>query len=149
MEVGDGWTSRLLAGLAVDLQAAGIGVWRPDGPSYTVDEVGIVIRGIPSNPDRIITLAPYVVASPTGQADFTQGVQVRVRGTKDPRVAEDLGDAIFDLLDSATGLTWRGIPIVQVYRQSYAALGADANGRWEISHNYYVEAMRPTANRTE
>lgn len=149
MATGDGWTSRLLTGCAEELAAASIGVWRPDGPAYTTTEVGIVIRAIPLSPDRIITLAPYVVASPTGQADYTQGVQIRVRGTKDPRVAEDLGDAIFDRLDSATGLTWGGIPIVQVYRQSYAALGADTNGRWEISHNYYVEAMRPTSNRTE
>lgn len=149
MAIGDGWTSRLLAGLAEHLQAAGIGVWRPDGPSYTAAEVGIVIRGIPTSPDRIITLAPYVVASPPGLADVTQGVQIRVRGTKDPRVAEDLADSVFDRLDSAHGITWGGIPIVQVYRQSYAALGADANGRWETSSNYYVEAMRPTAHRTD
>lgn len=147
MAVGDGWTSRLLTGLAQHLHAAGVGVWRPTG-SYQASEVAIVVRGIPTSPDRLITLAPYPVASPPGLADITQGVQMRLRGTTDPRVVEDLGDALFDLLDSATGLTWSGIPIVHVYRQSYAALGADANGRWEASHNYYVEAMRPTANRT-
>lgn len=148
MATGDGWTSRLLTGLAEHLQAAGIGVWRASGV-YQASEVGIVIRGIPTSPDRIITLAPYVVAGPAGLADVTQGVQIRVRGTKDPRVAEDLADSIFDALDSAHGLTWSGVPIVQVYRQSYAALGADANGRWETSSNYYVEAMRPTSNRTD
>lgn len=145
---GDGWTSRLLTGLAEHLAAAGIATWRPSG-SYQASEVGIYIRAIPSSPDQIITLAPYVVASEPGLADVTQGVQIRVRGTKDPRVAEDLADAIFDLLDSASGLRWGGVPIVQAYRQSYTALGADANGRWESSSNYYVEAMRPTANRTD
>lgn len=148
MATGDGWTSQLLTGLALHLQAASIGIWRDSG-IYTATEVGIVIRGIPTSPDRIITLAPYVVASPPGLADYTQGVQIRCRGTKDPRVAEDLGDSIFDLLDSAHGLVWAGVPIVQVYRQSYTALGADANGRWETSSNYYVEAMRPTTNRTD
>jgi hypothetical protein len=146
MATGDGWTSRLLTGLAEHLAAAGIGTWRPSG-SYQAGEVGIYIRAIPTSPDRIITLAPYVVASTSGIADVTQGVQIRIRGSQDPRVAEDLGDAIFDLLDSATGLTWRGIPVVEVTRRSYAALGADANGRWELSHNYYVEAMRPTSHR--
>lgn len=148
MATGDGWTSRLITGCAEDLAAAGIGVWRPDGPAYATDEIGIVDRAVPTSPDRIITLADYVVASPPGLADITQGLQIRVRGTKDPRVARDIGDAIFDLLDSAERLIWGGIPIVQVYRQSYAALGADSNGRWESSHNYYVEAMRPTSNRT-
>ncbi|SCL16342.1 hypothetical protein GA0074692_6866 [Micromonospora pallida] len=148
MAAGDGWTSRLLTGLALHLQAAGIGTWRDSG-IYQANEVGITIRGIPTSPDRIITLAPYVVASPPGLADYTQGVQIRVRGTRDPRVAEDLGDSVFDALDSAHGLVWGEIPIVQVYRQSYTALGADANGRWESSHNYYVEAMRPTSNRTD
>ncbi|RLK13326.1 hypothetical protein DER29_4344 [Micromonospora sp. M71_S20] len=148
MAAGDGWTSRLLAGLAEHLQAAGIGIYRASGV-YQASEVGIVIRGIPTSPDRIITLAPYVVASPPGMADIRQGVQIRCRGTKDPRVVEDLADAAFDALDSAHGLVWGGIPIVQVYRQSYAALGADTNGRWETSSNYYVEAMRPTAHRTD
>lgn len=148
MATGDGWTSRLLTGLAEHLAAAGIAIWRPSG-SYQASEVGIYIRAVPISPDRIITLAPYVVASPPGTADYTLGVQIRVRGTKDPRATEDLADAIFDALDSAHGLLWGGVPIVQVYRQSYAALGADSNGRWETSSNYYVEAMRPTNNRTD
>ncbi|BAL85465.1 hypothetical protein AMIS_2450 [Actinoplanes missouriensis 431] len=146
--IGDGWTSRLVVGCAEHLQAAGVGVWRPGG-SYTADEVAIVMLDIPARPDRLITLAPYVVASPPGMADVTQGLQIRVRGTTDPRAAADIGDAIFDLLDSAEGLTWGGIPVVQVWRQSYTSLGRDSASRWEISHNYYVQAMRPTPNRTD
>jgi len=149
MALGEGWTSRLLTGLAEHLAANGVGAWRPNGPSYTANEVGIVIRAIPATPDRIITLAAYPVnAGLPGLADITTGVQIRCRGTVDPRVVEDVGDAAFDLLDGATGLTWGGIPVVQVYRQSYAPLGSDGNGRWESSHNYYVDAMRPTVNRT-
>ncbi|WP_433793939.1 minor capsid protein [Actinoplanes sp. CA-252034] len=148
MSTGDGWTSRLLAGCAEHLQAAAIGVWRTSG-GYTAAETAIVVRGIPTSPDRLITLATYPVASPPGLAGVTEGLQIRIRGTTDPRVASDIGDAIFDLLDSAEGLRWGGIAVVQVYRQSYASLGTDTAGRWEISHNYYVEAMRPTAHRTD
>ncbi|WKU08012.1 minor capsid protein [Micromonospora sp. HUAS LYJ1] len=147
MATGDGWTSRLLAGLAQHIAAAGIAIWRPTG-GYQASEVGIVIRGIPTSPDRIITLAPYPVSSTPGLADITQGVQIRLRGTSDPRVVEDLADSVFELLDSAGRLTLGGIAVVDIYRQSYAALGADGNSRWEMSHNYYVEAMRPTNNRT-
>lgn len=150
MATGDGWTSRLLTGLAEHLAAAGIGVWRPDGPPYTADEIGIVTRAIPTSPDRIITLAPYAVGTALpGMADHTQGVQVRCRGTQDPRVVEDIADAVFDRLDGVTRLTLGGIPVVQIYRQSYTSLGQDQNGRWESSSNYYVEAMRPTSNRTD
>lgn len=149
MATGDGWTSRLLAGLAQHLADNGIGVWRPDGPAYTADETGILIRAIPSSPDRIITLAAYPVTGYVGLADITVGVQMRLRGGTDPRDCDDLADAIFDLLDSASGLTLGGIAVVQMYRQSYASLGADANGRWERSENYYADAMRPTANRTD
>lgn len=148
MAVGDGWTSRLIAGAAQHLEDLGIGAYRPTG-SYTADEIGIFQRVIPPTPDRIITLATYVVASPPGMADFTTGLQVRIRGTADPRVCDDLGDAIFDAWDSAYGLRWSGIPIVQIYRQSAAALGQDGNDRFEASHNFYVEAMRPTVHRTD
>jgi hypothetical protein len=144
-----GWTANLLTGLAEHLAANAVGVWRPDGPAYTSTETGILIRAVPQSPDRLVTLAPYVVASPTGLADFTQGVQIRCRGTTDPRVCEDLADTVFDLLDSASGLTLGGVSVVQMYRQSSTSLGQDGNSRWESSSNFYVEAMRPTLTRTD
>lgn len=148
MATGDGFTSRLIAGAAQHLDDLGIGVYRASG-AYTADEIGIYQRLIPPTPDRVITLATYVVPSPQGMADFTTGLQVRIRGTVDPRVCDDLGDAIFDAWDSAYGLRWSEIPIVQIYRQSAGSLGQDGNDRWEASHNYYVEAMRPTTYRTD
>lgn len=145
------WTTNLITGVA-ELLADGIedAAWRPDGPPYTGDEVGILMRSVPAQPDRVITIAPYPVASPLlGMADIIQGVQIRCRGTTDPRDCEDLADAVFDLLDSAGRLTLGGVAVVQVYRQSYTSLGQDGNGRWESSSNFYFEAMRPTANRTD
>jgi hypothetical protein len=147
---GDGWTSRLLTGLAEHLAANGVGVWHPDGSAYAAGETGILLRAIPTTPDRIITLAAYPVGGGTpGIADTTTGIQARFRGGTDPRDCDDLADAIHDLLDSATNLTLGGVRVVQLYRQSYASLGQDTNRRWEASHNYYVEAMRPTLNRTD
>jgi hypothetical protein len=147
---GDGWTSRLLTGVAELLDAAGVGTWRPDGSAYTAGETAIVIRDIPQQPDRLITLAPYGLGTALqGMADFEQGVQVRIRGTTDPQVCEDIADAVFDLLDSYGRGTVGGIAVVDIYRQSYTPLGKDANSRWESSSNYYVEAMRPTSSRTD
>lgn len=148
MAVGDGWSSRLIAGLGQHLDDNGIGVWRDSG-LYTADEVGITDRAIPATPDQIITLALYPVTDVPGLADTTVGLQVRVRGTEDPRTAADLGDAIYELWHGATHLYLGEIRIVQIHRQSHAPLGADGNRRWEFAHNYYVDAMRPTTNNTD
>lgn len=149
MPPGDGWTSRLLTGLAEHLAAAGVGTWRATG-AYTAGETGIVIRAIPQAPDRIITLAAYPIGSARqGLADHDAAVQIRVRGTADPRVCDDLADTVYELLDGARRLTLGGIPIVLVWRQSYTSLGQDTAGRWERSENYYLQAMRPTSNNTD
>lgn len=146
MATGDGWTSRLLTGLAEDLHAAGVGTWRPAG-KYQVGETAIVMRDIPTSPDRVITLAGYVVGGPHGNASTIQGVQFRLRGLQDPRDVDDLADAIFDLLDSSGPHDWHGVGVSQIYRQSYTSLGKDTNGRWERSENYYTDAERPTVHR--
>lgn len=146
MALGDGFTSRLLAGLAEHLAAGGVGVWRPTGV-YQAGETGIFIRAVPISPDRIITLAAYPAGSSPGISNTTVGVQVRLRGGKDPRDVDDLADAVFDLLDSSGPHNWQGVGVSQVYRQSYSSLGQDSNGRWERSENYYLDAERPTVHR--
>ncbi|MGW4467470.1 minor capsid protein [Micromonospora sp. NPDC004704] len=150
MATGDGWSSRLLTGLAERLDAAGVGVWRPDGTPYAADEIAIVLRDVPTQPDRVITLTTYPLAGDLqGMADHLTGVQIRVRGTEDTRVCDDLADDVFTELDSAARFEVGGIPVKQMWRQSYTSLGKDTNRRWERSENYYVEAMRPTQHRTD
>lgn len=149
MALGDGFTSRLIAGMAEHLDAAGVGTWRESG-AYQPGEIGIYDRAIPQTPDTIITLAAYPVGSNLpGLADHLTAVQVRLRGTADPRVCDDLSDLIFDQLDGLCRARWNEIPIVEVWRQSYTPLGQDANNRFERSENYYVHAMRPTSNNTD
>lgn len=149
MATGDGWTSRLIGGLAQHLDDAGVGVYRPTG-AYAAGEVGIFDRRIATEPDRIITLAMYPVGtSLPGLADHQTAVQIRVRGTTDPRDCDDLADAVFDLLDGAEHLTLGGVHVVQMWRQSYTSLGEDQLKRWERSENYYLDTMRPTANNND
>jgi hypothetical protein len=148
-----GWTSDLLTGLAEHLTAAGVGTWRPSG-AYTAAETAIVIRGIPQTPDKLITLAPYPLdgGEHRGMADHDSALQVRVRGTTDPRVAEDLADAVFTALDSLGSngpVDLGGVKVVDMWRQSYTSLGTDTSGRWERSENFYLAAMRPTPNKTD
>lgn len=148
MAVGDGWESQLLAGLAQKLHNAGIGVWKPSG-AYTAGETAITDQAIPPTPDRLITLTAYLETGPPGMQDVTVAVQFRLRGTTDPRVCRDIGDAIYELLDGSGRQLWGDIPIVDVTRQSHAPLGRDGSNRWEASHNYLVQAMRRTNFRTD
>lgn len=146
---GEGWTSRLIVGVAERLDAAGVGTWRATGV-YQAGEIAIVIRGIPDAPDRLITIADYPVPTDLrGMQDHTIGLQFRLRGTADPRVCSDIGDAIFAELDSLGRTSLNGIAVVDAWRQSYTSLGQDAQRRWEASHNYYFAAMRATTNRTD
>lgn len=142
-----GWTSDFLTGLAQYLADSQVGVWRPTGPPYGPAETGIVIAAMPPAPDRVVCLTDYPVEDHISEADVTVGVQIRTRGTTDPRDVADLADAIYDLLHGATGMVLGGVSVVQVYRQSYTRLGRDEADRFERSDNYYVDAMRPTAYR--
>ncbi len=142
-----GWTTSLLEGVAELLATEGVGVWRPDGPPYTTVETGIVIAAMPPDPDRIIVLNAYPIAEHVDQADVTIGVQVRTRGTTDPRVVQNLDDAVFEALHGLSQIDLGGVSVVQMYRQSSAALGRDGADRWERSSNYYVDAMHPTVHR--
>ncbi len=151
-EIGTGWTSRLIAGIAELLDATGVGAWHPDGTPYAAGETGILDRAIPPEPDRIITLAAYPIdsAEHVGMADHDCAVQVRVRGLPyDMRDCDDLADAVYDELDGLHDVVLGGIPIVLMWRQSYTSLGQDGSDRWERSENYYVRAMRPTRYNTD
>jgi hypothetical protein len=144
-----GWTTDLLIGVAEALDAAAVGTWRASG-IYVAGETAIVIRVIPPEPERLITLAAYPVGPAAVQlADTVVGVQIRLRAGVDPRDCDDLADAVYDLLHGASRLTWTGIDVVQVRRVSYTSLGQDTAGRWERSENYYVDAMRPTDNNPD
>lgn len=154
MATGDSWDSRLIDGLAQHIEDAGLGVWRPDGTVYTANEVAIVDRAVPDSPDRLIVLTTYGGAdAPDGLQDTDQPVQIRMRGTSDPRVVADLASDLYDLLHASGRQTWgtgdAAIEVVDVQRVSYTSLGQDQQYRWEISHNYLVKAMRPTTNRQE
>lgn len=145
-----GWTTDLITGAAVYLDAQGVGDWRPTG-AYQAGETAITQRIIPISPDRLITLAPYPIGTALpGMADHLTAIQIRVRGIPDDSTdCDDLADDVFDVLDSLGRTTLGGIPIVDMWRQSYTSLGQDTNRRFERSENYYVHAMRPGTNRTD
>lgn len=150
MTASEDWTVTLVEGIAEYLAGLGAGVWSPNGV-YDSTDTGILYRAVPQSPDRIITLAPY----PTGRDDpelieVSVGLQVRTRGTTDPRDVDRIADRVYDGLHGATALTLAGdLQVMQIYRQSYTSMGQDQTGRWERSDNYYIDAMRPSLHRPD
>lgn len=132
------WTTDVLTAAAEHLATAGVGAWRPEG-AYAAGETGILLRAFPPSPDRVVVLTAYPVAESAHLSDVTLGIQVRCRGTKDPRDVADLADAVRDLWHGARGLMLGPAHVALLWRQSHTELGADGNGRWSTSSNFYAQ----------
>jgi len=141
------WTTDLLTAFAELLHAEGVGVWRPAGPPYTASETAIVFGRLPTQPDRAITLTAYGVdqgADDPINTDGTQGVQLRMRGTTDPRVVDDIADRAFNTLQGSALLA---VGVLQITRRINAPMGSDGTGRWERADSYHLLVHRPTQHR--
>lgn len=141
------FTKNLLTGLALDLVAGGIGVYRATG-KYEPSETGIVIGYFPDQPSNIIALTPYGVdASAAG--DDIQGVQARVRKDgQDPRPVLDLADLIYErwhMRDHAT--LPGGVATTLITWKSSTSGGRDASGRNSLIQNFYVQHPRVIPHR--
>lgn len=142
------FTADLLGGLAQLLATRGVGTWKDTGVYLVTDPNPIVMSAVPAAPDAVIVLSAYDVSSDPTQRHDLIGVQVRTRGTKDPRIVDALDDAVFDALQGLDDVTLStGVRVLLAARQSSGPLGTDANGRHQRSSNYYLTAHRPSTNR--
>lgn len=144
----------LLEGLALDLAAGGIASWSPEGgtyapPQFPTDVVGTFLMTVPGSPDRIVSLASYLVSDDPSQAMSVMGVQVRTRWAGgDPRAVMRLSGAIFDRWHGRSNWTLTsGVTISQCLRKSGSTMGQDGSKRWGWSDNYYLDVNRPGDNR--
>ncbi|MEU9865485.1 minor capsid protein [Streptomyces sp. NPDC047971] len=137
----------LLDGLARYLAERGI---------VTYDSAGVTgdcfIEMMPSTPGEAVVLAVYDGgAEPDSLLPYSEPrVQVRVRGTPDPRVSRSRCTAIYSalhglgpvILPDGTNL------ILSVSLQGAPeALGVDGNQRFEHVCNFRMEIRQPTAHR--
>lgn len=145
-----GWTEDALAGLAQLIENGGVGTWQATGKYPAGSANPIFIKAAPAMPDSIITLTPYVVSDDGTLNDSVLGVQIRFRGTTDPRAVEDVADAVFDRLHGAGSVALSPTAwLVHAARMSGTPLGPDGNGRHERTDNYYLTVNRPSLYRTE
>ena len=142
-----GWSVDLLDGVAQTLTDDGVGVWRPEGPTYADDETVIVVGAMPPSPDNVICLNIYPVDDHRSRDVVTYGVQVRTRGGRDPRTVLNLDDAVFNALDGLAAVTFGDCTVSQMYRRSSTTIGRDGQEREERTSTYYVDASRPSGAR--
>jgi len=137
------YTLDVIEGLAELLTGQALGVYRPDSP-FQAGETAIVTYRMPPAPDRAICLTPYPIED-SGGTDTITAVQVRMRCGVDPRDVAALADDVFAVLHGREAFALRGVPVALMWRQSEAVLGMDANGRLEITANYYARTTRTRA----
>jgi 5-carboxymethyl-2-hydroxymuconate isomerase len=135
-----GHTSSLLDGLAGLLQEAGVGVFRPE-VVIEASETGIFRGVMPDQPDRAIAINDYPVADDDTTNAIT-GVQFHMRAGRDPDAISDMADAVFDALHNRRHYEVNGIRVALSWRQSQAWIGQDAQGRMELTANFYFRTVR-------
>lgn len=143
------WTVDLVKGAAQLIHAAGIGTWRGDDSAYLASETGIYITKAPPEPDRAITLSSYPTDIGDGNGGVIQAIQVITRAGDITTDVVDLDERIHDLFDGIKHRLIGGVYVTSMWWQSGGSLGPDANGRDEISSNYFAIAARPTPLRSD
>jgi hypothetical protein len=132
----------LTTALCEILAAADVGVWRPDGPAYTVAEVGIFYGPIDPDPDRAVGITVYGSTDDVQTALAVRRVQIRIRGARGARAgADQIAGQVFTALQRLS----RTRGIAHVHRESSAQLGTDANARRERADNYLITLDNPEA----
>lgn len=139
-----GWATDLLTGLAEHIDDAGIGTYEATAAYNPASTTPVItFQSLPDQPVSAIALAYF---SSGGTGGVTAAVQLHIRGTEDPTSPDALADALWTLLDNASGLLLGGVHVALMYRQTSAPLGIDSFGRWTRSDTYLLIADRLSAN---
>jgi hypothetical protein len=136
----------ILDGVARLLDGASVGTYRSDGTTYSTSETAITFKDLPPAPDRVIALTAFGASD---QPQITLGsrqVQLRARGTSDPRDVDAILDAAFVALHGAENLTFGSVHVVQILRLNTIPLGMDEQDRrWQRADNYMLDVDLPTS----
>ncbi|MFB8241996.1 minor capsid protein [Kitasatospora purpeofusca] len=135
----------LLDGLARFLQDAGLGTYEPSGVGGS-----IFCEAMPPGPDECTVLTLYgSAAEPDARLPYEEPrLQVRCRGTQDPRVSRARCRAVYDLLHGARRITLPdGTYLVLAVGQLPASMGVDEQRRHEHVSNFRLDVSSPTTHR--
>ncbi|SDJ07898.1 hypothetical protein SAMN05444157_1624 [Frankineae bacterium MT45] len=143
-------TSLLTKGVAGLIHEAGIGVYDPARRWLDSDtEFAVMMNKVPTSPPLVIALTPYHVQDSLRTTDSILGLQVRIRGNKNPATVLDADDAIFNLIHGMHDTVINGVPVALIWRDSWVPAQPDKNERWELASNYYIRTDVPTTYRDD
>lgn len=139
----------LAVGFATMIADSSIGVYRADGSAYLTSETAIVFKDMQPNPHRMICLTAVPLTDATAASYGLVLVQVKMRGLPNNAFdVDDLGDAVFDLMQNTRNVTFGSTHAIQILRNSSVPMGVDSGKRWLRTDHYYVDLDFPeTAKR--
>jgi len=137
----------LLEGLAQFLHDRGLGIYTPDTTGGDV-----FLEHMPQLPDQCVALYLYAGDEPDSLLGYDQpSLQIRVRGTQDPRVTRARASALYGTLHGLGPVTVPsghrilsciGIQGGPIY------IGQDGSNRHENTVNFRLEIRNKTSHRT-
>jgi hypothetical protein len=143
-----GFTTTLMTAAAQQLHNENVGAYKPAG-NYLPDDVAITFDLFHSTVNKAIRITTYPVSEDL-TTDTVIGLQLWVRGMPNNRAsAKDIADRATDALHGLQRVDWGGIPIVLVVWKSQTSHGLDANGREEISINFYAQLTLTGTHRRD
>lgn len=135
----------LATAVAEHLDQLGLVDYQPSGAGGDV-----FIDVLPSTPDEAVSLRVYGGGEPDPVHPYDRPrLQAWVRGTRDPRTAQDRSHAIYDALHGLSSIELPGgLWAVSCFAQAQPAfVSVDENQRVRYSTNFLWEVRNPTANR--
>lgn len=121
-----------------------------DAGLVTFDAAGITgdlfIETMPTSPDEAVALFGYGGPESHGTRGWdSPRVQVRVRGTPDPRVSRARCQAIYDALHGLSNVVWGATRVTSCVsiQSSPQSMGKDDNNRHEHIVNLQLEVRNP------
>lgn len=127
----------LVTDLAQHIANAGLGQWNPDGIYRTYAPPAIYLGILPDEAGNAMALNVYHDDRSVDDASPMIRVQIRVRGTRDPRITNQIADDIFKLLHDKTSYQLDNATHVLLSRRHLRAPeDTDANGRWHRADSY-------------
>lgn len=134
------WSRQILEGVAQLLDAAGAGVYKPEG--YASTDIGIVFGAWPKTPVAGIKLTLYAPTELAG--DLVEvSLQVHTRTTKSYLGALDMVDLVRDTLHRNDHIDLGQVRIGRITRQSVADLGRNTtNDLYEHTSNFRLTGLR-------